>query len=173
MSEKPKFSRLESHRKWLRSYESTILHQAESYLAEQLESKTPVRSFVRELLRRPAWALTEDEAEQRREAEESELIDFATSLDFNDLMEQLETRGEPEAQPETKTEPQSLPPSLPIPPSGANTSNFFSFPCEPVGDAITITPGTCDRHVVISSDVVRNMPHSVSNLPYLRLCPSV
>jgi len=173
--QKPRFSRLTSHRKWLRTYEAELKAQANSLVEEQQNSVMANQSLVLELLRKPAWALTEEEAEERQRVEEDELIEFCQSLDYDELVTQLETPETPSIQHSeiAKVEPEDPPPSVSHPLATFTSHNPFIDP--PMRDFVSGSdlPVTSDRHVVISADVVRNIPHSVSNLPYLRLCPSV
>ncbi len=153
------------------------MDQATAYMRDQGGSIAPVRSHVREMLQKPAWALTKEEADKRKESEETDLIEFGKSLDYDELLQQLETVEIPNPQPELIEETKLDPPDTtviapPLPPLD-RSNNFFSFANETVDPPHPFTSSRCDRHIVISADVVRNMPHSVSNLPYLRLCPSV
>ena len=46
---------------------------------------------------RPAWALTEDQAELREDQEETNLLDFALNLDFEEFMDDLDDKEREEA----------------------------------------------------------------------------
>ena len=47
--------------------------------------------------KRPAWALTEDEAEQREDQEEDNLLDFALGLDIDEFLTDLDDKEREEA----------------------------------------------------------------------------
>ena len=150
------------------------MDQAKSFIHHHSDLNPHSRSLVLGLLQKPAWALTEKEAEEIQDADELGLIEFGKALDPDAILHNLQTSSDPpDMERDDDDQPAVEVDHSPQKSVDHSTPNFFSQPLHPPSVHISSDPNSSDRHVVVSADVVRNMPRLVSNLPYLRLCPSV
>ena len=186
-----------SHRRWLRRFGASILHKALDAIADdefresQKEAITrdqkKSREYIRTIRHKPAWALTACEAETVEDVENEELINFASSLDFETEMKQVEEMVQQVETMHQSEEDVEIPPQHPKPVEAKYSSNplesarIFNFDSaslinqEPPEeeDVGTLLPERTERIIVISDDVKRIRTETFSNMPYLRLCPFV
>ena len=80
---------------------------------------------------KPKWAMTETEADDIEEEEAAALVDFASGLDYDKYMDDLEVRPNPNPSPN--------PTSIPIPPLGLPPTPTLTSPPNPTL-TLTLTP---------------------------------
>jgi hypothetical protein len=191
---------MRGHRRWLRRFQESILSQAQAQIQEDLESdklaqdsnhlQSKRMSAIHAIQEKPAWALTEAEAAQKEDAENQELIAYASTLDFDKILEEIvetstapDTEREEEQEDQEKQTPDSdshVVSNLNVPLVAQESARVFFFDSQPLvkesateslflpTDSLTV-----GRKIVVSDDVRCRIPALVSTMPYLRLCPSV
>jgi hypothetical protein len=185
-----------SYRRWLRVFQEAVFEQALQAIEDSSREDSKKRSFgeqqensrrmMRSVRDKPAWALTEHEAEQLEDIENVELINFASSLDFDAEMKEVEQMvvevGNNDDEEEPSSEhavefPTTCEPKHHHPLQNQLSARVFNFDSKSLADHeeqidLIDAPRT-DRLIVISSDAIRTRIETFSNMPYLRLCPFV
>ncbi len=172
------------HRDWLSEFGVKVRDTGEEIAFERdtavrthahfRECMGRMRREVLSIFQKPIWAMTEEEA---REKEELELIDFGTSLDYEETLASLEVPSlgaspEPAIISPTPFEKKSEK-VIPDPMSGYDpvlSHNPFLFPAP----FLAPTPIPIFRNLIVSEDAVPvRIPFDPSRLPFLRHCPFV